>query len=113
MRGKQKRPRLQIVRGVGSRGTTLIPPRVAQGRSTASNKALICNGITRPPLLRVTVRDGGSGPSIRAGPCAGSHLPPALCIGGFRAFFPSTPLVGSILMEGSGVVKGWRGRIFR
>ena len=75
---KRTRPRLQIVRGVRSRGTTLIPPRVTQGRSTASNKALTCNGIN--PSAPTTRHGSGRrlrdqhpcGPPRRFAPATGS-----------------------------------------
>ena len=63
---------------------------VTHMRLSASNKALTCNGITRPSLLQL-VQGGGSGASIHMGTHAGSHRTPALWGGRAHVFFPSAP----------------------
>lgn len=60
------------------RGTTLIPRVVTQRALLASNKAVTCNGVSRPALLNSKLQTGGSGASIHTVLRAGSHQPPVL-----------------------------------
>jgi hypothetical protein len=73
------------------RGTTLLPPRVAAGRSLTSNKAVASNGAIRL-LLSGSLRGAARGPVSMRSPPTGSHQPPVLCKRDRPHLFPSSPL---------------------